>query len=298
MDMSVVHGSVAVGVDGSEPSAAALDWAVRQASAQGRPLCLVHACGMPGAMRDFEDVVANERGLMSVGRTIVREAEQVARLRDRSVGVETVVTMGSAATVLVEASETAEMVVVGARGLGAIASALLGSVSATLARESQSPVVVVRRFAEPPEDPDAAPRPVVVGVDGTPVSSAAVEFAFSMASLHRLPLTILHATRDARERPSSGVDVRTYAEKVNLNEEEERLLAETVSHLCEKYPDVTVTEVYRRGEPVHQLVEASHNASLVVVGTRGRRLLKTTLLGSVSRGVVERAACPVAVVRP
>ena len=295
MDMSVVRGAVVVGVDGSEPAAAALDWAVRQSALEARELIIVHACGVPGAMQDFEDIVANERGLKSVGRSIAREAVREARLTDPTVGVESVVTMGHAETVLAEASETAHLLVVGARGRGTVASALLGSVSATLARESHCPVVVVRTFAEAPEDDD---RPVVVGVDGTPASSAAVEFGFKTASLREVPLTLLHATWDLREQVSSVVDVRSYAEKVNLSEEEERLVAETVAGLCEKYPDVAVTETYRRGEPVGRLVEASRAASLVVVGSRGRRLLATTLLGSVSRGVAERAYCPVAVVRP
>lgn len=187
------------------------------------------------------------------------------------------------------------MVVVGARGRGTLASALLGSVSATLARESHCPVVVVREYDDAP---DQDRRPLVAGVDGTPVSSAAVEFAFHTASVRKAPLTLLHATWDLREQVSSVVDIRSYREKVNLSEEEERLVAETVAGLCEKYPDVTVTESYRRGDPVRQLVEASRTAALVVVGTRGRRLLATTLLGSVSRGVAERAYCPVAVVRP
>ncbi len=295
MDMSVVHGSVVVGVDGSEPAAAALDWAVREAALEGRELIVVHACGVPGAMQDFEDIVANERGLKSIGRSIAREAVQDARLSDPTIGVDSVVTMGHAERVLVEASETADLVVVGARGRGTVASALLGSVSATLARESHCPVVVVRTYDEAPE---VDLRPVVVGVDGTPVSSAAVEFGFRMASLRGAPLTLLHATWDLRERAAPVADLRTYAEKVNLSEEEERLVAETVAGLCEKDPDVVVTETSRRGEPVRQLVEASRGASLVVVGSRGRRLLATTLLGSVSRGVAERAYCPVAVLRP
>ena len=295
MDMSVVHGSVVVGVDGSEPAAAALDWAVRQAALEGRELVVVHACGVPGAMQDFEDIVANERGLMSVGRSIAREAVREARLTDATIGVDGVVTMGHAETVLGEASESADMIVLGARGRGTVASALLGSVSATLARESHCPVIIIRAFDEAPEKDE---RPVVVGVDGTPVSSAAVEFAFRMASLRAAPLTLLHATWDLREQAAPIADLRSYAEKVNLSEEEERLVAETVAGLCEKYPDVVVTETYRRGEPVRQLVEASREASLVVVGSRGRRLLATTLLGSVSRGVAERAYCPVAVVRP
>lgn len=294
--MSVVHGSIVVGVDGSEPAAAALDWATRQAALENRRLTLVHGCGVPGAMQDFEDIVANERGLKSVGRSIVREAVQDVRLTDPVIGVESVVTMGHPETVLLEASESAEMLVVGARGRGTVASALLGSVSAVVARESMCPVVIVRAFDE--RDEEEQPRRIVVGVDGTPVSTAAVEFAFRMASVRGAPLTLVHATWDLREQASSLIDLRSYAEKVNLSEEEERLVSETVAGLCEKYPDVAVTESYRRGEPVRRLVEASRDASLVVVGTRGRRLLATTLLGSVSRGVVERAYCPVAVVRP
>lgn len=297
MDMSVVHGSIVVGVDGSEPAAAALDWAIRQAAAERRPLTVVHACGVPGAMQDFEDIVAHERGLRSVGRSIAREAVEDVRLADSTVAVESLVTMGHPETVLVEASESADLLVVGARGRGTVASALLGSVSAVVARESVCPVVIVREFEEVDDEEDV-PRRVVCGVDGSPVSTAAVEFAFRMASVRRAPLTLLHATWDRREQASSLIDLRTYAEKVNLSEQEERLVSETVAGLCEKYPDVAVTECYRRGEPVRQLVEASRDASLLVVGTRSRRLLATTLLGSVSRGVSERAYCAVAVVRP
>lgn len=298
--MSVVHGSVVVGVDGSAASSAALDWAVRYASREARTLTVVHACGLPGAIADFEDILASERGLKSVGRAIAREAEHDARLTAPEVAVTSVVVMGNAGTVMVEASETAAVVVTGARGRGAITSALLGSVSGQLTREAHCPVVVVREPADGLADTfaDVGDRPVVVGVDGTPASTAAVEFAFHHASMHRAPLTVLHATWDLRERTSSVLDLTSYEERINLSEEQERLVAETVAGLCEKYPDVTATELYRRGDPARRLVEASRGASLVVVGSRGRRLLSSTLLGSVSRAVVERAECPVAVARP
>ena len=298
MDLSVVHGSVVVGVDGSEPATLALAWGVRQAALEGRPVTVVHACGLPAATTDLANVAADEQGLLSVGRSVARGAVQAARATPRTVGVRSVVTMGSPAPVLVETSEYADLLVVGARGRGSVSRALLGSVSAAVARESECPVIVVRAPEPAPEPaPDGMP-PVVCGVDGTPASSAAVEFAFRMASVRRAPLTLLHATWDLREEMTAVVDLRTYAEKVNLDEAQERLVAETVAGLCEKYPDVQVTETYLRGEPVRRLVEASRTASLVVVGTRGRRLLKSNVLGSVSRGVVERAACPVAVVRP
>ena len=295
MDMSAAHGTVAVGVDGSDPGGAALAWASHQAGLEGRTVAVVHACGLPGAIQDFEDVVANERGLMSVGRSIAREAVNDVREVDPTLGVSMVVGMGHAEQVLLEVSETAHLLVVGARGRGTVSRALLGSVSARIARESMCPVVIVR---ETPGSRSHRPElPVVVGVDGTAVSSAAVEFAFHMASVRRAPLTVMHATWDLREQVSPVMDLRSLHEKVNLGQEE-RLMAETIAGLCEKYPELAVTESCRRGEPVRRLVEASREASLVVVGTRGRRLRATTLLGSVSRGVAERALCPVAVVRP
>ncbi len=290
--MSVVHDSVVVGVDGSPAGAAALTWAVRYAAVESRALTVVHACGFPGAMPDFEDIIASERGLRSVGRTIAAEAECDARALEPLVAVHTMVVMGNAAPVLVEASEKAALVVVGARGQGALASMLLGSVSSQVTREALCPVVVVRAPAGRAGVPDDAfenvRRPVVVGVDGTAASSAAVEFAFHRAAMERRPLTVLHASWDLRTRVAAVADVMSYAEHV----------AETVAELCERYPDVAVTERYRRGEPVRQLVEASREASLVVVGSRGRRLLSRALSGSVSRAVAERAACPVAVARP
>jgi nucleotide-binding universal stress UspA family protein len=291
MEMWLTQGSVVVGVDGSASGEAALAWAVRHAVREDRQLTVLHACGLPGVMDDYEDIVASERGLMSVGRSIVRDAVATARAADSTLLVEPVVTMGSPATVLVEASESASVLVVGARGRGAVASALLGSVSAVVTREAYCPVVVVRGWV------DSHDRPVVVGVDGTPVSTAAVEFAFRRAAMEHVPLTVLHATRDRRTRTASAGESRSHAARINLSEREERLVAETVAGLCEKYPDVTVTELYRRGDPVNQLVEASRNASLLVVGARGRRTLSAALRGSVSRGVAERAESPVAVVR-
>lgn len=294
MDMSVVAGSVVVGVDGSRPSATALEWAVRQAAKLSRPLTVVHACGHLGAMPDFEDLVTSERGLKSVGRTIAREAAEDARMMDPTIGVDSVVTMGSPEVALLEAAESASLLVVGARGRGAISSMLLGSVSHAVARQAHCPVVVV-----PSRPSDTAETgPVVVGVDGTPASTAAVEFAFQQASIDGVGLTVLHATWDMTTRAAPFIDVRSFAEKVNLSEEEELLVAETLAGLTEKYPEVILTEEYKRGDPVRALVKASATASLVVVGSRGRRPLTSTLLGSVSRAVTESSECPVAVVHP
>jgi nucleotide-binding universal stress UspA family protein len=286
MDLSVVRGSVAVGVDGSEESWRALEWAVGHATAEGRALSVVHACGLAGPGTGSEDL----------GRAVAREAVERVRASASTLGVRSVVTMGSPVSVLLEASEVADLLVVGARGRGSVSRALLGSVSAAAARQAQCPVVVVRA----PSASAEGPLPVVVGVDGTPVSTSAVELGFAIASLQRAPLTLVHATGDVPE--SAARAGRSYTDKVNLSADQERLVAETVTGLSEKYPDVPVTETYLQGPPVRRLVEVSRSAGLVVVGARGRRHgpvpLQHPPVRSVSGDVVERAACPVAVVRP
>lgn len=292
MDMSLVRGSVVVGVDGSEASAAAVDWAARFAVREARTLSVVHACGLPGRMPDLADVLDCERGLLSVGGRLAEDAVVEARLTEPDVRVRSLVVLGSAGNALVEASETATVVVVGARGRGAVARALLGSVSDQVARESCCPVVVVRDRAM------SSGRPVVVGVDGTPASTAAVEFAFHRAAVRSVPLHVLHASWGVRGRASAGVELTGYARRITLSAEQERFVAELVAGLSEKYPEVTVTEVYRRGDAVGELVAASRDASLVVVGARGRRRSVSSVLGSVSRAVAERAECPVVVARP
>ncbi|MEV4695757.1 universal stress protein, partial [Micromonospora echinospora] len=79
--------------------------------------------------------------------------------------------------------------------------------------------------------------------------------------------------------------------------EEERLLAESVAGIAERWPDVPITREAVHARPVAALTEASRDAQLVVVGRQGRGELSGLLLGSVSQGILHRSACPVAVVR-
>lgn len=86
------------------------------------------------------------------------------------------------------------MLVVGARGIGSVRRVLLGSVSAALARHAQCPVTVVHTTAA--TDAVTACKPVLVGVDGTRNSSAAIELAFEEASRRKVSIVALHAWSD------------------------------------------------------------------------------------------------------
>jgi nucleotide-binding universal stress UspA family protein len=166
---------------------------------------------------------------------------------------------------------------------------LLGSVSGHLSRHASCPVVVVREQA----DPQA--RRVVVGVDGSPGSEKAIGFAFDAASRDGAALAAVHAWHypwaDLR-MPSRSME--EIAEDIQAREE---WLHKVLAGWTEKYPDVGATCEAIPDHPARVLVNASEHASLVVVGSRGRGGFPDLRLGSVSRAVLHRAHCPVAIVR-
>ena len=167
----------------------------------------------------------------------------------------------------------------------------MGSVSVQVAAHARCPVVIVH---DTPAQAEAG-APVVVGVDGSEVSSSAIAYAYEQASSRGVGLTVVHAwwldnIEDAAAAAIWTVDWQTFAE------EEQALVAESLAGWEEKYPDVAVRRHSVRGLPVEALIRESKNACLVVVGTRGRGGFGGLLLGSVSQGVMHRAQCPVAIV--
>lgn len=194
------------------------------------------------------------------------------------------------APALLQAAETADTVIVGARGMSAARGVFMGSVSVQVAAHASCPVVIVHDTPA-----TEAGSPVVVGVDGSEVSSSAIAYAFEQASSRGVGLTVVHAwwldhVEDAAAAAIWTVDWQTFAQ------EEQALVAESLAGWQEKYPDVAVRRHSVRGLPVEALIRQSQSACLVVVGTRGRGGFGGLLLGSVSQGVMNRAKCPVAIV--
>ncbi|NUP16438.1 MAG: universal stress protein [Streptomyces sp.] len=289
-----MNGPVVVGVDGSPSSMAAVEVAAREAGLRGVALRLVHAFGQPAAHipaggRPWEPSGAGLREL--IDGTLIK-AER--RGHDTAPGIEILreVVVGDPVTVLEIESRSASLAVVGSRGLSRFGALLLGSTAGHLAAHAACPVLVVRRRPDPA-------GPVLLAVDGSPAARGAVEFAFAHASLHGVRLVALHAwsvrTERAYEAPADPPFV-TYDEG-RLQDEEERVLAEALGGLRDRYPDVVVDRRLVRGRVRHSLIEASAGAGLVVVGARGRGGFAGLLLGSVSQAVLHHAQCPVAVVR-
>lgn len=281
---------VVAGVDGSPESLGAVRWAAREADRRAVPLRLVAAIEWivprrigatalePAYIRDSMTEVAQER-------LDVAKAAAIGTVG--GIDVRTEVLGGPAVAVLHEESTTAGLLVVGNRGVGGFAGLLAGSVSMAVAASAGCPVVVVRGDA-------TADGPVVVGIDGSPVSEAAVSFAFAEASARRVPLVAVHVWTDAVLDPFAGPLVDWDA----VEAEEAELLAQRLAGWSEKYPDVTVTRRVVRENPAAVLVGLSSTAQLLVVGGHGRGVVRGLLLGSVSQALLRHGACPVAVVKP
>jgi len=226
-------------------------------------------------------------------RSIVGAAAERARAAGPELDISTNTVHAQAASALIAASRHADTVVVGARGVGAIAEALLGSTSLQLAAYASCPVVVVRERLTRP----IGPRRVVVGVDGSDLSTDATGYAFEQASGRGLGLTVLHAW--SANVYTSGVALTALSEPWReLAAEQERITSEAIAQWAATFPNVDVLIRVTQGRPADVLVDASAGAELVVVGSRGRGGFRGLLLGSVSRSVLHRAHCPVAVVRP
>ncbi|MDQ7908997.1 universal stress protein [Phytohabitans sp. ZYX-F-186] len=137
-------GRIVVGIDGSEASKDALRWAVRQAKLTGAPIEAVMAWEFPAY---YGWAPADDFDLAEVSRDALRAAVDDALGVERTAQVRQVVAEGNPARVLIDAAKDASLLVVGSRGHGGFAGALLGSVSQHCAQHAPCPVVVVRHTA-------------------------------------------------------------------------------------------------------------------------------------------------------
>ncbi|GIJ27078.1 universal stress protein [Micromonospora qiuiae] len=282
---------VVVGVDGSEIALQAVRAAAREAANRHRPLRIVHAFIWPLMRVPLGPAPGAPAGagLRNQAQRYVDEAVAEAGEATPEVAVEGAVVEGAASGVLLAESRAAALVVLGSRGLGGFAGLLLGSAAVQVSAHADCPVLVVR--GEPPTN-----GPVVVGVDGSELSRQAVGFAFEEAARRDTELIAVHAW--LYPTPAGPGDILPLVYDLDaFQEQEERVLAESVAEWSGRYPEVTVQQRLVRGSPGRALVEQSRTAQLVVVGARGRGPLGGLLLGSVSHAVLHHAESPVAIVR-
>ncbi|SMC65263.1 universal stress protein [Kibdelosporangium aridum] len=278
------HAPIVVGIDGSSSAIEAARWAAQEAALRGTSVRLISAFGWSGAKHVGDLGLGGQyrEAMLESTREAVSAAASAA---GGGVEISEHVVDGFPVPILVSESRRAGLIVIGDRGLGGFTSLLVGSVAIGLAARAECPVVVVRG--------QRSAGPVVVGIDGSPVSEAALEFAFEAADARAVPLIAVHAWSDRALETAAAFMVDWDA----VEAEEHRLLAERLAGWGEKYPDVVVRRVVVRDRPAHTLIEHATGAQLVVVGSHGRGSAAGLVLGSVSHAVLHHSPCPVAVVR-
>jgi nucleotide-binding universal stress UspA family protein len=234
--------------------------------------------------------------LLDAARAEARRAER--RLRRRWPDAEVTVTDAPPVPAILGLARKlrARTIVLGSRGLGAVGRLLLGSVSRTVVRRAPCPVLVVRGRAR-------APRRFLIGIDGSPHARGAVAFVATLARPRGVQARLLRVVEPVRP-PSTGLlpaGMRAQVAREAANLERERVSSaarelEAARARLARAGWRVKTEV-RIGHPLRELLEASREADVLVVGARGIHAVERLLLGSVAEGAVTHAPVPVLVVR-
>lgn len=288
--------AVVVGIDGSESALRAVRWAAAEARHRHAELRLVHAIDeeelrYPRPLPTREDLVEKTR---MRGHRLLHHARDIAREVEPLVEVVGVLRNERPGPALLAASEGAGLLVLGTEQIRALGRALVGSVSIAVATHAKCPVAVVRPHVA--EDKAPTEGPVVVGVDGSRASEAALALAFEEASWRGAPLVALHCWDDAF-LSALFEEARWTLDTRDIEEREDEVLAERLAGWQEKYPDVQVDRVVTRGRASDELLGYADRAQLLIVGSRGRGGVTGMLLGSTSQRVLSAALCPVIVAR-
>jgi nucleotide-binding universal stress UspA family protein len=287
-----MQSKVVVGVDGSAASDAAIHWAAHEAAMRGLPIKLINVVAptlFSSAMAPNDTIT---QGQEDQARQIIDQARRVVdEVPGEKPGeIHTEVRYASVVPTLVDASNDAQMIVVGRSGLSAWGPDVLGSVTSGLLHHAHCPVAVAHA-PESAQDEIREDAPILVGIDGSAASGAAVALAFDEA-LHRgVPLVALHAWSDVAVFPILGMDWRTY------RDEGDEVLGERLAGWQERYPEVQVHRRLVCDVPARWLIDESKDAQLVVLGSRGRGGYAGMHLGSVTSAVLQSVRVPVIVAR-
>jgi nucleotide-binding universal stress UspA family protein len=273
-------GTVVVGMDETSATEAVLNWATDEAWLRGVPLRLVSVIQPPVPPPTFGYVVpvsVSEVELLEkqAAERLEAAASKVAELRP-DVAVSTERITGLVARSLLDAARGAELLVLGTHGHGELHDLMVGSIGRQIAAHATCPVAVI---------------PVRTDHKGGP------ENGRDLADRHGLPLTAIHSW-DVPNYDAIGLGAPIIpTDFADIENSELRAMAESLGGWRERHPGVAVRQRIVHGSPAQVLVEASHGAAALVVGTRGHGGFAGLLLGSVSHSLLHHSQCPVVVVR-
>ncbi len=284
---------VVVGVDGSEESLLAVEWAAMEATRRSCPLRIVSA---PAAAPQVRAYHASPETVTTALRGISARALEMGLARSDEVApglrVTTGILSGPSAVAVARSGADASMLVVGARGTGCFTAMILGSVSRYAATRAACPVVVVR------QETMAVHREIAVGIRDPHDVDGTLAFAFEEAAHRGADLVAVHAwywfpsaLKTADAGPGTPLPP---ADPAQISAEAARTLTATRDEWRDKSPEVRVRPDVVRGHPGRVLASYSARADLVVLGRHGGS--GGAGVGSILYTVLDHAHGPVAIV--
>jgi nucleotide-binding universal stress UspA family protein len=255
---------VVVGVDGSEESLLAAEWAAMEAKRHALPLQIVSA---PATTPRVHAYHASPGTVATALRDAAARALEAAAARSEEVApglpVETCLLSGRPVLAVARAGSGASILIVGARGGGGFAAMILGSVSRYVASRAACPVVVVR------QENMAVHREIAVGIRDPQNGGEALAFAFEEASIRHADLVVVHAWHwppAALRAPvkADGADVPPIRAE-HVSAEAGSRLSAALLRWRDKYPDVRVRQDVIYGHPARVLASHSTRSDLVVL---------------------------------
>ncbi|MFF8841035.1 universal stress protein [Streptomyces sp. NPDC015130] len=271
---------IVVGIDPVRNWHLALAWAADEAHLRGAALRLMVAVPPTHDTQHVDDTPRHV-AQRQAGSEALRTALTWAHARQPGVTATSSLLDGLPAAALAAVSDEADIIVLGSRHLSRTEEFLsAGSLVVPITAKARCPVAVVGDAEHLTQETPY----LVVGVDGSEFSRAALAWAFEEADLRRCALRAIAVWQPPVFSLHSG-DTLFHAER--------RLLSETTAGWAEKYPDVRLTHEVLIGSPVENLADAAEHALAVVVGRRGRGGYSGMHVGSVVHGLLHRAHCPV-----
>lgn len=276
----MVH-TIAVGVDGSQPSEVALCWAAARADRVGARLVIAHVVGEAtdgtgGLSRAtaIDDRVASEE--------IVRLAADRAAAMAPDATVESLLLEGDPMWALARAFPAVDALVVGSHKTGFLRGEAYGSRSLHLIAAATVPVITI------PAGTDRTGRGIVVGVDDSPSGHAALEFAAHQTELTGQELVLVRATPSVSGEHRDPAHAPSHARS--------SLLEATRALVSERWPGIRVRSRLVYGPAAQALVRSASHAALLVVGASRAEFGEPFVVGRVTHDVLLNRSAPTAVV--
>lgn len=275
--------NIVVGYDDTTASAAAVRWAAQLARSSSTGLRIVHAWSWPllgSAMTGLP--VTDSAGPRNQATRLLEDAAATVSLLVPEITVRTDLIPGTARDVLDDVSQSAELVVVGTRGLGPVMGALLGSVSRGILHDAGCPVAVIRSEHH-------VGGPVLVAYDGSEAAGEAVDVAADLAGTWGSRLRIVHVRAD-EHAPYDQV-----AEAWSGDTRSRGLLDQAAERARTAHDRLTVETRMLEGRSVADgLLTAAAGARILVMGHRG---LSRGPFGSTAHATILHATGNIVVVR-